>query len=364
MEIPFVNLKEEYHQIKPEIDKAVLDVIESGSFIMGKYVSEFEKNIGAYLGQNALGCASGTDALLMALLSLKIGPGDEVITTPFSFFATAGAIARIGAIPKFIDIDPHSFNLNISLIESAITKKTKAILPVHIFGNPIDMTRIVEIAKQNKLATIEDACQAIGCDVKGKKAGTIGDIGCFSFFPTKNLGGFGDGGLITCHDPELFKYLSKLRVHGSDKKYIHDFIGINSRLDAIQAVVLNIKLKYLEKRNEKRRAIAKKYNAAFKGLMETPQDCSFGKHIYHQYALLSNRRDDLLKYLNEKHIAAGIYYPLPLHLQDAFKYLKGKIGDCPIAEDISNKVFSLPIYPEMTDAEINFVIETVCKFFN
>mgnify|MGYP001022590401 CR=1 FL=1 len=363
MEIPFINLKLEYLELKDEIDKAIFDVIDSGQFILGPVLGQFEKNIGNYLGQNALGVASGTDALLMALMALDIGKGDEVITTPFTFFATAGCIARVGAKPVFVDIEMSTFNIDPAIIESKINQKTKAIILVHLFGKPQDMKPILEIAQKYNLHIIEDACQAIGAEYNGKKVGTIGVIGCFSFFPTKNLGGYGDGGLITTKDAALFDLLQKLRVHGAIGKYIHKFIGINSRLDAIQAAILDVKLKHIDKKNNRRREIAHRYNEEFKEFVQVPNDIEFGTHVYHNYAILTDKREELQKFLASNHISTGIYYPLPLHLQECFADLGYKKGDCPNSEKISNQIISLPIYPEMVEDQIIFVIEKVKKFY-
>ncbi len=364
MQIPFVDLKTQYKNIKKDIDQSLFEIIENGTFILGKPVEEFEKNISSYLDAYSLGCASGSDALLLALMASDIKEGDEVITTPFTFFATAGAVARLGAVPVFVDIDEKTFNIDPVKVEQAVSDKTRAIIPVHIFGQSVDMDPVLEICERRNLTLIEDACQAIGAEYKDKKAGTMGRFGCFSFFPTKNLGGFGDGGLITCKNEEDYKLLKKLRVHGSEKKYFHDVIGINSRLDAIQAGVLNIKLKYLDEWNTRRVEIAQKYSESLKDLVQTPYVIKDAEHIYHQYAILTKDRDTLLAHLNQNGISSGVYYPLPLHLQKCFEYLGYKEGYLPVSEKVSKEILSLPIYPEMTEAQVEYIINTVRSFFS
>jgi hypothetical protein len=349
--------------MKDEIDAAIADVIENSSYIMGKPVQKFEKHISSFIGCPSLGCASGSDALLLALLTAGIKTGDEIITTPFTFFATAGAVARLGAIPVFIDIEDKSFNIDSNKIEDAISQKTKGIIPVHLFGLPAEMDKIMNIAKQYKLIVIEDACQSLGADYKGKKVGSIGDFGCFSFYPTKNLGGYGDGGLIATTNEKYYNYLKKLRVHGAEKKYFYQFVGVNSRLDALQAAILNVKLKRINEWNSKRREIAEQYSCTLSKYVQTPSSNKYVSHVFHQYALITDNRDELLSYLKKKGIGAGIYYPKPLHLQDAFSMCKMKKGDLPVSESASEKIISLPIYPEMEQKQINFVIESVKNFF-
>ncbi|MGM5483436.1 MAG: DegT/DnrJ/EryC1/StrS family aminotransferase [Nanobdellota archaeon] len=351
MAVPFLDLKKQITPIKEEIMNNINSVIDSSSFILGNEVKEFEEQIAKYLSvKHAISCASGSDALLLSLMASGVEPGDEVITTPFTFFATAGSIARLGAKPVFVDIDKDTYNINPDLIEEKITKNTKAIMPVHIFGQSCDMTAILKIAKKHNLKIIEDACQAIGSEYQGKKVGTIGDFGCFSFFPTKNLGGMGDGGLVVTNDDNLADFLKKARVHGSKKKYHHEFVGFNSRLDAIQAAVLRVKLKYLDEWNNKRIKIAKEYTNKLKDKFKTPFETENIKHIYHQYALLAKNekeRDEIIQKLKNKNISCGIYYPIPLHLQECFKYLGYQEGDLPISEKTSRTVFSIPIYPDV-----------------
>ncbi len=363
MQVPFVDLKMQYQMLKAELDEAVFNILTEGTFIMGEPVTAFEEQVSRYLGTKALGCASGSDALLLALMASDIQPGDEVITTPFTFFATAGAIARLGAKPVFVDIDPQTFNLDPVQTERAITEKTKAIIPVHIFGQVADMDMVTALAKKYALKIIEDACQAIGAEYKGKKAGTLGDYGCFSFFPTKNLGGAGDGGLLSCTSVEGYDRVKYLRVHGAKVKYFHDTVGINSRLDSLQAAILGVKLKYLDDWNAKRQAIADLYTQALSSYLTTPYVSSETKHVFHQYVVLADNRDEFMNYLNERGIATGVYYPLPLHLQKCFTHLGYSEGDLPVSESVSKKILSLPVYPEMTDEQVNYVISTISGFF-
>ncbi len=363
MKIPFLDITKQYANIKDEIDSAVLDVLKSGRFIMGDQVKTLERKMDSYLSTHSVTCASGSDALFMALKAINIGPEDEVITTPFTFFATAGAIARAGAVPVFVDIENETYNINPELIEEKITEKTKAILPVHIFGHPADMGKINEIAKKHDLFVIEDACQAIGSTYRGEMAGSMGDFGTFSFYPTKNLGAFGDGGMVTAKDKGHYEHLQKMRVHGASKKYYHEFVGINSRLDALQAAILNVKFNYLEKWNDKRRKLAKTYNKRLEKYVKTPTEKEGCKHIYHQYSIYTDKRDELADYLKENGIACGVYYPLSLHLQDCFKDLGYKEGDFPVAENTSKNILSLPIFPEITEEEVDFMLTKIENFF-
>jgi dTDP-4-amino-4,6-dideoxygalactose transaminase len=366
MKVHFLDLKKQYLGVKEEIDGAIRGIVENETFIMGKPVLDFENSISAYLGQKSLGCASGSDALLLALMACGIKSGDEVITTPFTFFATAGAIARLGAKPVFVDIDERTFNIDVDKIEKAITKKTRAVIPVHLFGQPARMDNILQLAHKHGLKVIEDAAQAIGAEYGGRKVGTIGDFGCFSFFPTKNLGAYGDGGLITCKDEANHLLVKKLRVHGAEVKYYHDFVGINSRLDALQAAVLSVKLKRIDEWNKARFRIAERYTAALKGLVITPHIEQGVRHVFHQYAILveDSKRDALLNFLKEKGIDAGVYYPLPLHLQRCFSNLGYSAGSMPVAEKTCKRILSLPIFPELSDAQIEYVIKSVHDFFD
>ncbi|MFP4524525.1 MAG: DegT/DnrJ/EryC1/StrS family aminotransferase [Candidatus Woesearchaeota archaeon] len=349
--IPFLDLQAQLKPIREKVLSAMTRVMDSGRYVMGPEVELFEEEVASYLGvKHAIGVASGSDALLLSLMALDVGPGDEVITSPFTFFATAGSIVRLGATPVFVDIDEQTYNLDPELVEKAITSKTKAIMPVHIFGQPCDMSRITAVAERHGLKVVEDACQAIGAEWKGKKAGTIGDLGCFSFFPTKNLGGMGDGGLVVTNNDAYAGYLRKARLHGAEKKYHHQFVGINSRLDALQAAVLRVKLKYLDGWNDGRKKVAEAYDEAFKGRFVTPVVVDGARHVYHQYALLAkdtSEREEVMARLKEAGVASGIYYPVPLHLQECFSELGYEKGSLPVAEDVSTRVFSLPIYPEV-----------------
>ncbi|MGM0608823.1 MAG: DegT/DnrJ/EryC1/StrS family aminotransferase [Candidatus Muiribacteriota bacterium] len=357
MKIPLLDLKSQYKKIKNEVDEVVLKVLNNCNFIMGEEVIKFEENIKKYTGAKfAVSCASGSDALLLSLIAIDIKPGDEIITTPYTFFATAGAIVRLGAVPVFVDINENDCNLNADLIEEKITPKTKAIIPVHLYGKCADMEKILKIAEKYKLKVVEDACQAIGAwfkfsDGMYKQAGTMGDTGCFSFFPTKNLGGAGDGGMIVTNNDELFQKLKILRVHGSKPKYYHKFVGINSRLDTIQAAILNVKIKYLEEWTQARIEIASLYCDFFKENSDNIEFYEFfdyvNQHIYHQFVIQTENRDELSNYLNENGVSTAMYYPLPLHLQVCFKYLAYKAGDMPVAEKKSKTTLALPIYPEL-----------------
>ncbi|HHW02470.1 MAG TPA: DegT/DnrJ/EryC1/StrS family aminotransferase [Thermoanaerobacterales bacterium] len=365
MKIPFLDLKAQYETIKNEIDSAVSEVIQSGHFIMGPNVKQFENEMASYLDvKHAIAVANGTDALILSLDALNIIPGDEVITSPFTFFASAESISRVGAVPVFADIDPKTFNIDPGLVEKKITGKTKAIIPVHIFGQPADMDAMMQIAEKHDLYIIEDACQAIGAQYKGKKAGTIGNTGCFSFFPTKNLGGYGDGGMVITDDDGVAEKIKLLRVHGSSKKYYHSLLGYNSRLDEIQAAVLRVKLKYIDAWNAARREKANLYNKLLKDTpVITPYEAPGSHHVYHLYTILAPERDELQKYLQEKGISTGVYYPLPLHLQEVYKYLGYKKGDLPVAESISEKALSLPLDPEVSEEQIEYVASEIINFY-
>ncbi|MBB6453297.1 dTDP-4-amino-4,6-dideoxygalactose transaminase [Salirhabdus euzebyi] len=363
--IPLMSTARQYEELKEEINAEMMQVLESGQYIMGPKVQEFEKAIADYCEvEEAIGVANGTDALLLTLEALGIGAGDQVITTTFSFFATAEVISKLGARPVFVDIDPDTYNLDVSQIEKCITNKTKAIIPVHLFGQPAEMDSIMQIAKKHNLYVIEDACQAIGSTYKDKKIGSIGDAACFSFFPTKNLGGFGDGGMITTNNADLAKDLKTLRVHGSTKKYFHSVIGYNSRLDPIQAAALQVKLAYIDQYNEKRREIAAKYNEAFKDLpIQLPVELEQVKSVYHLYIVQTDKRKALMEHLSEQNIQSGVYYPLPLHLQEVYKKLKYRKGSLPVAELAAERTMALPLFPELTEAEQQHIITVVKDFF-
>ncbi len=357
--IPMVDLKSQYHAMKGEIDKAVLDAIESTQFILGPNVTAFEQETAAYLGAPyAVSCASGTDALHLAILAAGIGPGDEVITSPFTFIATAEAICYAGATPVFVDIDPQTFNINPALIEAAITPRTKAVIPVHLFGQPADMTPIMEICEKHKLVLIEDCAQSFGAAVNGRMTGTIGSLGCFSFFPSKNLGCYGDGGLVTCATEELAEQVKVLRNHGSRVRYHHSVIGFNSRLDDIQAAILRVKLKRIDEFNTGRRRVAHLYSELLKDVAAVPFEDGKGVHVYHQYTLLTDKRDTIMARLSEKQISSAVYYPIPLHRQDVFAAKYAGVS-LPVAEDVSSRCMSLPVYPEMPEESVRLVAETV-----
>ena len=365
MQVPLLDLKPQYKQIKEELLPKVMEVIENQAFILGPNVEKAEKELADYIGAKfAVGCSSGTDALLLALMALGVKEGDEVITTPYTFFATAGSIARTGAKPVFVDIEPDTFLIDVSKIEAKISLKTKAIMPVHLFGQCVDMNPLMELEKKYNLKVIEDAAQAIGAKYQNKKAGTIGDIGCFSFFPSKNLGCFGDGGLVTTNDEKLYERLKFLRVHGGQKQYQHLEIGLNARLDALQAVVISTKLPYLDSWTEKRRKNAEFYNQQFANNpnIVTPTAKSDCYHIYNQYVIRTQRRDELKAYLTEKGIGNAIYYPLSLHQQKCFEYLGYHQGSFPESEKAAKESLAIPIYPDLTNEQLKYISDTINSF--
>ena len=369
MKIPFCDLKRQYLSLKKEIDKEINKVLNSGQFILGSFVEKFEKEFANYCGVKfALGVNSGTDALILALKALGLKSGDEVILPANTFVATAEAVVHSGLKPVLVDIDTLTYNINPLAIEKKINSKTKVIIPVHLYGQMAEMEEILKIAKKYKLYVIEDAAQAHGAEYKGKKAGTLGDIGCFSFYPAKNLGAFGDGGAIITNNEKLYLTIKKLRDHGSIKKYHHEFVGYNSRLDAIQAAILSVKLRYLDKWNKMRRERALFYNELLSGIKEisTPYSLPEVKHVYHLYVIkLKNKqtRNQLKKYLESKGIGVGIHYPIPIHLTKAFKFLGYKKGDFPATEDCANRILSLPIFPELKVKEVKFIVEEIKNFF-
>lgn len=359
--IPLVDLKAQYHSIKDEIDKAVLGVIESGQFILGPNVKALEEEIAAYCGtQHAIGVASGTDALHLSLLALGIGRGDEVITTPFTFIGTAETISQTGATPVFVDIDPLTYNIDPLQIEKRISSKTKAIIPVHLYGQPANMKEIKTLAKNHGLLIIEDCAQAIGAEYKGKKVGSFGETGCFSFFPSKNLGAYGDGGMVITSNSETAERVRMLRAHGSKKKYYHSLLGFNSRLDELQAAILRVKLKHLDQWAKARQQKAEIYNQMLASLpVAPPQIAEERTHVYHQYTIRSEKRDFLQKRLKENQISSAIYYPLPLHLQDLYTHLGYSNNGLPESESASQEVLSLPMYPELKDEEIEYIARVI-----
>jgi len=363
--INFVDLKRQYNPIKDEIDKAINEVISETDFILGRAVSIFEEKFSKFCGTKyCLGVSSGTDALHLALKVCDIKEGDEVITTPNSYIATAFSISWCGAKPVFIDMDPDSYNIDVSKIEDKITKKTKAILPVHLYGQSADMDPILELAEKHNLKIIEDACQAHGTEYKQKKVGSFGNIGCFSFYPGKNLGAYGDGGAITTNDPEINEKIRLLRDYGQKIKYYHILKGFNNRLDSIQAAVLNVKLKYLEKWNESRRKNARIYNKKLEGSVITPKEMEYGRHIYHIYAIKVENREKLMNHLNSKGILTNIHYPIPIHLQKAYTEFGYKEGSFPLTERYSKETLSLPMFPELTEKEISYITEVIKEFLN
>jgi dTDP-4-amino-4,6-dideoxygalactose transaminase len=365
MRVPMLDLKRQYKQIKAEVDQAVLEVLDHSHYIMGPEVTRFEEEIAAYCGTKyAVGVASGTDALLIALRACGVKEGDEVITSSFSFFASAGVISRLGAKPVFIDIEPQTYNLNPDLIENAITKNTRVIMPVHIFGQCADMDPILEIARKHNLMVVEDAAQAIGAKYKGRMAGAMGDFGCFSFYPTKNLGAAGDGGMLISNYQDKQTFVQSLRNHGANPKYFHSYIGYNSRLDSLQAAILLIKLKYLDRWTEGRRENAAYYNQALALLpLAIPEEIEGNYHIYNQYTIATEKRDELMEHLKARGIDSMIYYPLPLHEQQCYKYLGYRPEDLPMAEKASKQVLSIPIFPDLSGDEKRFVRETISEFF-
>lgn len=357
---PMIDLKSQFIDIKEEIFAELNEIFESSRYILGAKVAELEKKVAEYHGvSEAVGVASGTDALYLTLLSLGIGKEDEVITTPFTFFATVEAIIYVGAKPVFVDIDPDTFNIDLSQIPQAITKKTRAILPVHIFGHPVNMEQLMDLARQHKLYVIEDCAQSFGASFNGKKTGSYGDAGCFSFYPSKNLGAYGDGGMIILNDHARAQKIRMFRNHGSMGGYRHEFIGYNSRLDEIQAGILLVKLRRIDYYNRKRREKAMLYNSLLKGFVKIPKEKDSACHVYHQYTIMSEKRDYLQERLKEKGIPSVVYYPIPLHLQPALRHLGYKNNDFPIAEKTASNVLSLPIYPELDEKDIITASETI-----
>jgi len=361
MSVPMVDLKIQYEAIQEEINDAVLGVLHSTHFIMGPQGKALEEEIAAYHGvKHAVAVASGTDALHLALLAAGIKRGDEVITSPFTFIATAEAVSYIGAIPVFVDIRPDTFNIDVLKIEAAITKKTKAILPVHLYGQSADMDGLMRIAKKHGLRVIEDCAQSFGAEYRGKKTGSFGDAGCFSFFPSKNLGAYGDGGMLITDDANLAERAQSLRNHGSRVRYYHDEIGFNSRLDEVQAAILRIKFRRINEYNEKRRQNALQYNKHLSVAgIRTPQELPDTKHVYHQYTIALKNRDRVKQTLDSGKVSSMIYYPVPLHLQAAYKDLGLKPGSLPVSELAAAEVLSLPMYPELSEAQIKEVADAV-----
>ncbi|MFO7660896.1 MAG: DegT/DnrJ/EryC1/StrS family aminotransferase [Candidatus Cloacimonadaceae bacterium] len=366
MKVPLLDLQAQYKPIMPKLRQAIDEVLLNHQYIMGPQVKALETKMQEYLGiKHAIGCASGTDALVLAIRALGIKEGDEVITTPFTFFATASSIWRNNARPVFVDIDAKTFNLDPALIEKVITPRTKAIMPVHLFGQPCDMDAIMSIARKYNLYVIEDNAQGIGSTWNGRMACSFGEIGTLSFFPSKNLGAMGDAGMCLTNNDDLADKLKQLRVHGENPKYYHKWVGLNSRLDTMQAAILSVKLDYLKDWSEGRRRNADYYykNLSDVAQIKLPYIQSQAQTIYNQFTLIAEDRDNLMKYLQEKEIGCAIYYPLPLHLQECFASLGGKPGDFPVAEELAEKVLSIPIYAELSQEQLDYVIENIKSFY-
>lgn len=364
--IPLLDLQAQLATIRGEVLTAVEKVLDSGQYIMGPEVKAFEEEVANYVGvKHAVGVGNGTDALLLALDAAGIGAGDEVITTPFTFFATSEVVSRLGATPVFVDIDPKTYNIDVEQIKAKINEKTKAIIPVHIFGQPANMDEIMELAEKHNLFVLEDAAQAMGSEYKGRKIGSLGHAATYSFFPTKNLGGYGDGGMVVTNDDELASKIRILRVHGSNPKYYHSVLGYNSRLDAIQAAILRIKLRHLDDWNNARRQKAALYNELLKDTpLVTPYAAEDRKHIYHLYIVQAEDRDDLMAYLKEKGISTGVYYPVPLHRQKVYESLGYGEGSIPNAEYMAKRTFALPLYAELSDETIHAIVDTIKTYYN
>lgn len=371
MNVPLFDLKAQYPAIGDELRHVAGRVFDSQQFVLGAEGQALEEEIARYCQTKfAIGCASGSDALLLALMSGGIGEGDEVITTSFTFFATAAAISRLGARPVFVEIDERTFNMDVERVEAAISQRTKAIIAVHLYGQCVDMNPLLEIAAKHGIQIIEDAAQAIGAEDRGRRAGSMGAIGCLSFYPSKNLGAAGDAGMLVTNDEDHARRLRMLRVHGEEKKYQHDLLGINSRLDELQAAVLRVKLRHLEDWTHARQRKAQQYELKFidAGLSEhliAPYSRSDGRHVFHLFVIRvpADRRDELQEYLSAHGVGNGVYYPVPLHLQKCFAYLGHKKGDLPLTESAAAETVALPIYPELTDAQQDYVVSNIASFF-
>jgi len=369
MKVPLIDLRGQHQFLRPQLLEAVERVIDSQQFVLGSEVEALEEEIADYCtAEFAIGCASGSDALLLALMSLDLKAGDEVITTPFTFFATGASITRLGAHPRFVDIDPRTYNIDPAQVEAAINPKTRAILPVHLYGQCADMDRLLEISKRHGLPIIEDAAQAIGAEDRGRRAGSMGQIGCFSFYPTKNLGGAGDGGMLVTEEPALAQRLRRLRVHGGKTEYHHDEVGINSRLDALQAAILRVKFKHLDEWSEARREKAAFYTEL---LEETGLNVEFTppfvrssvRHIFHQYVIRAPQQsDEVIKHLSLHGVGSKVYYPVPLHLQECFAYLGYRNGQFPEAESAAKQTLALPCFPEITEEQQRYVVDVLARF--
>ncbi len=364
MNLPFLDLTRQYRELKNEIDEVIQRVVASGRYIGGDEVSLFEEEAARYASvKNAVGVSSGTDALLVSLMAAGVQSGDEVITTPFTFIASAEVISFLGAKPVFVDIEEDTFNIDPDLIESHITERTACIIPVHIFGHMADMRRITAVAKKYQLKVIEDAAQAIGASIEDQKACSFGDAGCLSFFPSKNLGAFGDGGMVLTDSDGIAVEVRKLKEHGSEKRYHHSMVGLNARLDAIQAAILRVKLRHLEQWAQMRISHATAYNERLGEFVKVPVSKDGYGHVFNQYSILTKKRDELRKYLQERGVPTVVYYPIPLHLQEVFQYLGYRKGDFPISEEVSTRILSLPVFPELSQDERDYIIETILSFF-
>src|SRR2546423_11901071 len=371
MSVPLLDLRAQYSAIRDRVRESVDRVFESQAFVLGAEVEALEEEVARYSQtRHAIACASGSDALLLAMMALDVKAGDEVITTPHTFFATASSVTRLGARPIFVDIDPRTYNINPASIEAAITERTRAIMPVHIYGQCAEMDEILEVAARHSIAVVEDAAQAIGAEDRGRRAGSMGAIGCLSFYPSKNLGAAGDGGMVITSDDCHAQRLRMLHVHGEENKYHHDLVGINSRLDELQAAVLRVKLQHLEDWTRARERKAQQYELLFidAGLREhvtTPYSRSDGRHVFHLFVIRvsADRRDELREYLSAHGVGNGVYYPVPQHLQKCFAYLGYQTGDLPLTEAAAAETVALPMYPELTDAQQDYVVGTVAEFF-
>ncbi len=370
MQVPLLDLKEQNDALRPEIDAAIARVLDTNAFILGPEVAALEGELAEYCGtKHAIGCASGSDALLLAMMALAVGPGDEVITTPYSFFATVSAITRLGAVPVFVDIEPDTYNLDVNQIEAKITDRTKAIQPVHLFGQCADMAALREISGRRGIPLVEDAAQAIGAEENGKRAGAMSDVGCFSFYPSKNLGGMGDGGFMTTDSDELAEKLRALRVHGSKERYYHEWVGLNSRLDGFQGAVLRVKLPRLDGWSEARAFNAGRYrellaDAGLGDRLVLPFEREGVRHIYNQFVVrVPGRRDELRAFLSQNEIGTDIYYPVPLHLQECFAFLDYGEGSLPESERAARETLALPVFPELRMIQLEYVVEKIIEFF-
>ena len=364
--VPFLDLKKQYHSLKSEIDKKLIEVCENTAFSLGPYVEEFEKKFAEYLGVKFfVATSTGTSALHSALLSFGIGKDDEVIVTVNTFTATAEAVVMTGAKPVFLDNDPINYNMDLSKIENLITHKTRVIIPVHLYGQAVNMEKVLEIAGKHNLIVIEDCAQAHGATYNSKMIGTFGHASCFSFYPGKNLGSYGEGGGVATNSFEINEKVKKIRNHGSKIKYVHEFVGYNYHMHGFQGAVLTIKLSHLDKWNSRRLEIARNLNEELSNISDfkTPYIDENNRHVFHLYVIRTSKREELIKYLKEKNVGINIHYPYPLHLQDSYKYLGYKVGDFPVAEEYASQILSLPMFPELTDEQVDYLIETIKTFY-